>query len=328
MLIALASASRADNAVQSRRLNRAIRRGAKRLGERQGSPASVRCTRWLYESEGVFTSSGHFVHIPCIWLHRATEIWQDKVFDLLLDAFKIDHDVVASMRGWKHSGFSVDFSVCIEAGDHAGMQRLVEYIARCPFSLGRMIMLSSDGKVLYRAANPGCIPFPVTGDKNLIAGIPRNFEVFDPLDFLAEVTQHIPNKGEHQIRYYGFYSNKSRGIREQDKKPILVPGQPEPDTAFRRKCRMTWAAFIKCVYEVDPLKCPKCGGEMKIVSFIEEKAVIEKILRHCSLPACRSLGAGRWREHTPRPPPPLEKPPPIPIGCAILDYGFFEKNCA
>ena len=57
---------------------------------------------------------------------------------------------------------------------------------------------------------------------------------------------------------------------------------------------------------------------MKIVSFIEEKAVIEKILRHCSL----------WREHTPRPPPPLEKPPLIPVGCATLDYSFFEQNCA
>jgi len=38
-------------------------------------------------------------------------------------------------------------------------------------------------------------------------GIPRNFEVFEPLDFVAEVTQHIPDKGEHQIRYYGHYSN-------------------------------------------------------------------------------------------------------------------------
>jgi hypothetical protein len=31
----------------------------------------------------------------------------------------------------------------------------------------------------------------------------RNYEIYDPLDFLAEVTQHIPNKGEHQIWYYG-----------------------------------------------------------------------------------------------------------------------------
>jgi len=44
--------------------------------------------------------------------------------------------------------------------------------------------------------------------------------VFDPLDFLAEVTQHIPNKGEHQIRYYGWYSNKKRGMQE---KKVALP---------------------------------------------------------------------------------------------------------
>ena len=84
-------------------------------------------------------------------------------------------------------------------------------------------------------------------------------------NFLAEVTQHIPNKGEHQIRYYGWYSNKKRGMQEKKGKSVAAPGHNEPDTAFRRKCRMTWAALIKCVYEVDPLKCPKCGGQMKII---------------------------------------------------------------
>jgi len=57
----------------------------------------------------------------------------------------------------------------------------------------------------------------------------------------------------------------------------------EPDTSYRRKCRMTWAALIKCVFEVDPLKCPKCGGGMRIIAFIEGKVLIEKILRHCKI---------------------------------------------
>jgi hypothetical protein len=90
----------------------------------------------------------------------------------------------------------------------------------------------------------------------LISGIPRNYEVFDPLDFLAEVTQHIPNKGEHQIGYYVWYSNKKRGLVGKKERLVVLPGMPEPDTAFRRKCRMTWAVLIKCVFEVDPLKCP------------------------------------------------------------------------
>ena len=52
------------------------------------------------------------------------------------------------------------------------------------------------------------------------------------------------------------------------------------DTPFRKTCRSRWAAMIKKVYEVDPLKCPKCGGHMRIISFIEKKDqmnVIEKI---------------------------------------------------
>ncbi|MFA6480306.1 MAG: hypothetical protein WCV67_18475 [Victivallaceae bacterium] len=62
-------------------------------------------------------------------------------------------------------------------------------------------------------------------------------------------------------------------------------------------CRSRWAALIKKVYEVDPLKYPKRGGQMRIISFIEKKdqiAVIEKILRHCKL----------WVE-------PVEREPPV-----------------
>ncbi len=37
---------------------------------------------------------------------------------------------------------------------------------------------------------------------------------------------------------------------------------------------------IKRIYEVDPLVCPSCDGEMKVVAFISEHAVVDKILRH------------------------------------------------
>ncbi len=179
----------------------------------------------------------------------------------------------------------------------------------------QLFSLTQDGKSAYRASSANCIPFPLSGDKTLMAGVPRNFEVYEPLDFLAEVTQHIPNKGEHQIRYYGWYSNKKRGVHKKTKpKALPVPGVAEPDTPFRRKCRMAWAALIKCVYEVDPLKCPKCGGTMPIISFIEKNqdAVIEKILRHCGL----------WKVAPPRPPP--EPQPSDPFEERALDYGFFD----
>jgi len=48
---------------------------------------------------------------------------------------------------------------------------------------------------------------------------------------------------------------------------------------------MHWAMLIKRVYEIDPLCCSKCGGQMAVIAFIElpQGVVIEKILRHCGL---------------------------------------------
>jgi len=37
------------------------------------------------------------------------------------------------------------------------------------------------------------------------------------------------------------------------------------------------------VWEADPLRCPKCSREMRIVSLIDEEDVIERILRHLGL---------------------------------------------
>ncbi len=103
--------------------------------------------------------------------------------------------------------------------------------------------------------------FPEAASEDLVAGPKRNFQVFDPLDFLAEVTQHIPDTGEHLIRYYGFYSNKSRGL------PAKSQGQagaaaPDPASApSAKEARQRWAALIKQVYEVDRCSAPSAAGD-------------------------------------------------------------------
>ena len=55
--------------------------------------------------------------------------------------------------------------------------------------------------------------------------------------------------------------------------------------------------LIKRVYEADALACPQCGGQMKVVAFIEppQGAVIERILRHCGLWHPRRRGRRRAR---------------------------------
>ncbi|MDI6794991.1 MAG: hypothetical protein QME81_19335 [bacterium] len=44
-----------------------------------------------------------------------------------------------------------------------------------------------------------------------------------------------------------------------------------------------WAGLIKKVFEIDPLVCPDCGGQMRIISFIQDKPLIDKILNHLGL---------------------------------------------
>jgi hypothetical protein len=40
---------------------------------------------------------------------------------------------------------------------------------------------------------------------------------FDALEWLAAMCSHVPNKGEQMVRYYGHYSNVSRGKRKKRK---------------------------------------------------------------------------------------------------------------
>jgi len=110
----------------------------------------------------------------------------------------------------------------------------------------------------------------------------RNFQILSPLEFLAEFTQHIPPKGSHLVRYYGWYSNKSRGMHM--KAAAEAAGESSPAAPTRSesvdRSSQSWAMLIKRVYDVDPLTCPQCGGQMAVVAFIEppQADLVEKIL--------------------------------------------------
>ncbi|MDP1786887.1 hypothetical protein [Nitrosomonas sp.] len=44
--------------------------------------------------------------------------------------------------------------------------------------------------------------------------------------------------------------------------------------------RISWARLLKRVFEIDIEHCPHCGGNMKIIAAILERAAITKILNH------------------------------------------------
>jgi len=86
---------------------------------------------------------------------------------------------------------------------------------------------------------------------------------------------HVPNRGEQMARYYGYYSNVLRGKRQKENQDghisyILEQG------GSKKEYRKNWARLIQKIYEVDPLTCPKCQGQMRIISFIEDEEVIKR----------------------------------------------------
>ena len=52
------------------------------------------------------------------------------------------------------------------------------------------------------------------------------------------------------------------------------------EAIHRRVARYAWALLLARIYEVFPLVCPRCGGEMRIIAFITNAAAVREILTH------------------------------------------------
>ena len=65
--------------------------------------------------------------------------------------------------------------------------------------------------------------------------------------------------------------------------PLVEKTTDEPPP-HRKAARYVWAMLLARIYEVLPLVCPQCGGEMKIIAFITEAVVIREILGHLGEP--------------------------------------------
>ena len=64
---------------------------------------------------------------------------------------------------------------------------MIEYFG--PFSQARTIEVSGQGKVIHKTGCNRLGRFPEAASEDLLAGPKRNFQVFDPLAFLTDVTQ-------------------------------------------------------------------------------------------------------------------------------------------
>ena len=109
----------------------------------------------------------------------------------------------------------------------------------------------------------------------------------DALEFLALLLTHVPDFHEVLVRYYGAYSVRRRAAWRRA--GLLTESRPSTDSADAansptwpqlRALRQRWAQLLQRIFEVDPLRCPRCGGDLKVLAFVLDPDVIAAILRH------------------------------------------------
>ena len=177
-------------------------------------------------------------------------------------------------------GFSLDTSVRIEANDRQGLERLLRYYARPAFAQERLRQLDPE-HLVYESKKPG------PGGKVSV--------LLTPHQLLDRISALIPPPRRHRHRYYGVLAPNSpwrSGVTAlaaapESSETATAEGKAEAETEethVRQAARFVWAMLLARIYEVLPLICPKCGGTMKIIAFIDEGDAIRKILTHLGEP--------------------------------------------
>jgi hypothetical protein len=58
---------------------------------------------------------------------------------------------------------------------------------------------------------------------------------------------------------------------------------PQENYEIAASLRSSQRQLSSKFYKVDPMVCPKCGGRMKIVSFLTDYAAVDRIISHLKL---------------------------------------------
>jgi hypothetical protein len=171
----------------------------------------------------------------------------------------------------KVAGFSLHAGVAARADERLKLERLCRYISRPAISEKRL-SLTPNGNVRYQLKTPYR-----DGTTHVI---------FEPLDFIARLAALVPKPRVNLTRFHGVFAPNSKyrarvtpAGRGKGGQGAATEDPDEPTTAERRAA-MTWAQRLKRVFGIDIQTCPACGGAVRIIAYIEDLVVIEKILAH------------------------------------------------
>ena len=126
-----------------------------------------------------------------------------------------------------------------------------------------------------------------------------------PLELLDRLSKLITPPRVHKHRYCGVLAPNAklrRAVVEtagpsgatlqllteaRDKMELSEAGDQSDDNQQGRARKLAarcWAMLLARIYECLPLTCPKCGQPMRLIAFIMEPVVVEKILSHIGEP--------------------------------------------
>jgi hypothetical protein len=193
---------------------------------------------------------------------RLAELFAREVIADLVGRELLSPEWAERILSWRHTGFNVHSRVRAKTRHEA--ERVGKYMIRPLLSLERLSLDEREGQVGYRYGKSA-----------------QEIERMDYLEFIARTTSHIPDKGQVTVRYYGLYANAHRGkVKKTSLAPVAL-GMIEEE--LRPIPAKGWAEMIRKVYEVDPMLCPQCGGQMKTISFLTDYAVVDRIIHHLKL---------------------------------------------
>ena len=243
-------------------------------------------------------------------IEALTEKLRRRILRDMLRCELIDDQVALDMAGWDHhGGFSLDASVRVDKQDRMALERLIRYCAKPSFAQGRLCL-----------AEPSCRD-PAESDTvvyTLTKPDPQGRLALSlhPLQLIDRLARLVPPPRVHRHRYAGVLAPNSslRSLvvasagppavlaerlaeaaqkmdiennngQEQKSDATLEPHVRDPEPAFpSRASRLAWAMLIARIYEVLPLVCPRCSNPLKVISFITQQPVIERILTHLDEP--------------------------------------------
>jgi hypothetical protein len=223
-------------------------------------------------SDGVFTRKGEFLPLPPLDPAAVMEVFRGLLLERLHRAERLSESFMLNLLSWVHPGFSVFAGPAVDGVAVTSLESQGRYITRPALAMDALRQLD-DGNLALDTP-----PDPRTGASLL---------VFDPLEWIHRITSHIPDPGRHCQRFYGAYSNRASVVKPCAQGDSADARDEGHNSDLSREARSTWARLVRKIFETDPLLCP-CGARMRIVSFITEPRVVDRILRHLHSERCRA----------------------------------------